>query len=168
MKDALAIGALVWAIATAVGAQSSALPDGSMQALVSEIRALRADVNRVAGASIRSNLLVGRLQLQEQRTITLSRQLASVQQELAGIAQEQSALQDRLQEVDESTSMKQEEREQLHIAVQQQLKQNQRREQHLRQQESSLSAVVADEQARWTDFSSRLDELERTLAVPRR
>jgi chromosome segregation ATPase len=167
MRDAVAIGALLWVVATAAAAQSSAPPDGTMQALVSELRALRADLNRIAGANIRSNLLVGRLQLQEQRTIALSRQLETVQQELAGIAQERSSLEDRLQEVEESTSMKQEEREQLQIALRQQLKQNQRREQQLRQQESSLSGVVADEQARWTDFSSRLDELERTL-IPRR
>jgi DNA repair exonuclease SbcCD ATPase subunit len=169
MRNAAVIALSVLVFAAATAGQSSTPPAGNMEPLVNEIRALRADLNRVAGASIRSQLLVGRLQLQEQRTVTLSRQLDTVQQELAEVTQEKLASEDRLKEVEESTwTEKPEERENLLSALRQQIKQQQRREQQLRQRESSLSALVADEQTRWTDFSSRLDDLERTLIAPRR
>jgi septal ring factor EnvC (AmiA/AmiB activator) len=168
MRNVVVIGAGMALLAAVVSGQAAVPPDGAMRELVTEIRGLRADLNRVAGANIRSQLLVGRLQLQEQRTITLSRQLDTLQQELAAVAQERLAMEDRRKQVDESTTMKVEEREEMQAAVRQQMKQLQRKEQHLRQREASLSAMVADEQARWTDVSSRLDELERSLTGLRR
>ena len=60
------------------GAAPQAAP-GSTDALLAEIKGLRADFNQRLDASIRAQLLVARLQLQEQRITTLSRQLADVQ-----------------------------------------------------------------------------------------
>ena len=37
------------------------------------------------------------------------------------------------------------------------------REHELRNQESELLALVSTEQARWSEFNTRLDELERAL-----
>jgi hypothetical protein len=44
--------------------------------------------------------------------------------------------------------------------------QTQRREQELRAQQTELVSAVNDEQGRWVDFKGRLDELERSLAIP--
>src|SRR4029077_13444243 len=51
----------------------------SSDPLLTEVRALRAELNQAAGASIRTQLLVARLTLQEQRINTISKQLADVQ-----------------------------------------------------------------------------------------
>lgn len=168
MRNLAVVGLCVLVFAAVAAGQGSARQDGSMEALVNEIRALRADLNRVAGASIRSELLVGRLQLQEQRTITLSRQLDSVQQDLAAVAQQRIDAEERLKSLEESTSINPEEREAGIRNFRMIIRDRQRAEQQLRQRESSWSAMVAEEQARWSDFSSRLDELERALNESRR
>jgi septal ring factor EnvC (AmiA/AmiB activator) len=170
MRNLAVVGLCVLVFAAVAAGQGSTRQDGSMEALVNEIRALRADLNRVAGANIRAQLLFGRLQLQEQRTITLSRQLDTIQEQLTKTTAQRAELEDRLKELEESppTQIPLEERQGMERSVRRELTSLQAREQQLRQQQSSLSAAVADEQARWTDFSSRLDELERALIESRR
>ena len=168
MRNVVVIGVAVAACAAVVSGQGATVTDGDMRALVTEIRALRADVNRVAGANIRAQLVFGRLQLQEQRTVTLSRQLDALQQELANVSQQRIDAQERLKSIEESTTIKHEEREDGIRQFRMIIRDRQRAEQALRQRESSLSALVAEEQARWNDFSSRLDELERALIESRR
>jgi len=160
----------VAALAAVVSGQGGARSDADMEALVAEIRSLRADLNRVASANIRAQLLFGRLQLQEQRTITLTRQLENIEEQLVKTSLQRATMEDRLKEIEEggSPNMPIEARQEIERAVRQELKSNQTRVQQLRQQQSSLSALVAEEQTRWTDFSSRLEELERTLISPRR
>ena len=170
MKKIVLIGVAVAALAAVLTGQGTAPEDGSMKALVTEMRALRADLNRVAGASIRAELLVGRLQLQEARTVTLSRQLDDVQLELGKVTQERAREAERLKKLEDGThpDMPRAERVQLERLGRMQLKTYETREQQLRQQVASLSGVITDEQARWTDFNSRLDELERALSDVRR
>jgi septal ring factor EnvC (AmiA/AmiB activator) len=170
MSNVVLIGVGVGALAAGFSGPGTASDDGDMRALVTEIRGLRVDLNRVAGANIRSQLLFGRLQLQEQRTVTLSRQLDTIQEQLAKTVAQRAELEDRLKEMEESprTDMPLEVRQGIERNVRRELTSLQAREQQLRQQQSSLSAAVADEQARWTDFSSRLDELERALIESRR
>lgn len=45
----------------------------------------------------------------------------------------------------------------------QQLADQETREQQLRNQESGLANALSAEQARWSDFNARLDELERAI-----
>jgi hypothetical protein len=42
-------------------------PDATLDELVVEVQALRAEMNQAAAASIRAQLLVGRLQMEDQR-----------------------------------------------------------------------------------------------------
>src|SRR6185503_3038870 len=73
---------------TSIGASRAASSQpasaSSADALLAEVRAIRADLNNVAGSSIRTQLLVARLQLQEQRINTVARQLSDVQAQLLG------------------------------------------------------------------------------------
>ena len=72
-------------IVAALSAQSASAPPAqpsTSDALLAEIKALRADLNQRLDASIRAQLLVARLQVQEQRISTLSRELTDVQQQL--------------------------------------------------------------------------------------
>jgi chromosome segregation ATPase len=101
-----------------------------------ELRGIRADLAETSSASVRSQVLVARLQLQEQRINGLMRQISDVQNQLAGARQqaqgpEGARLQQMIQE--------------------------------LGNQEAELSHQLTMEQARWMEFSDRLDALERSL-----
>jgi chromosome segregation ATPase len=171
MKKIVLICVGVAALAAVLTGQGAAPDDGTMKALVTEIRGLRADLNRVAGASIRAELLVSRLQVQETRTVTLSRQLDDVQRELGTATREQAEAAERLKDLEDGTmraDMPPAERLAVSQELRRVLKGQRTREQQLRQQASSLSGLLAEEQARWTDFNSRLDELERALSDSRR
>jgi hypothetical protein len=166
MRKAVWICVAVAALAAVLSAQGTTSADGTTQALVTELRALRADINRIAGASIRTQLLATRLQLQEQRILTLSRQIDDVQKELSGMGQVRAGLEMQMKQMADHAGggPESDERDRAIEMMKQQLALQQNREYQLRQQESSLSAILADDQARWNDFSSRLDELERSLA----
>ena len=121
--------------------------------LLAEVRALRAELNQAAGASIRTQLLVARLTLQEQRINTISKQLADVQTMRTGndvgvaqMASRQGQIEERL-------------RGQLPSDIRQQLEgevagmkgplgQMRQRSQELLAQESALSGQLASEQSR--------------------
>ena len=78
-----AIGGVIHAQATRAPVDASA-----QDALLTEIRGLRQDINRVMTTNVRAQLLVGRLQLQEQRVFTVGRQLLEVQNLLATVRSE--------------------------------------------------------------------------------
>ncbi len=154
----------------AVVASQGALPTPSAaktssDELLAEVRALRAEINQAASTSIRAQLFVARLQLQEQRVNAVARQLADVQNRLALAQQGQAVMRDRLTATEEGQArLPLEDRSEDEIrALTLQLEQGQSREQELRAQESALSSAAAAEQTRWTDFNDRLDALERSL-----
>ena len=167
MTKAVLVAVAVVALAAVLTGQGQGVApaDRVMQELLVEVKALRSEVNRAAGSSIQAQLLATRLQLQEQRILTVVRQIDDVQKELAGLAQARAAIG---MAVKQSGGDDPREQQPILEMFKQQLEEHQNREQQLRQQESLLAASLAEEQARWTDFSSRLDELERTLTSPRR
>ena len=136
--------------------------------LLAEVRGLRAEIAQAAGASLRMQLLIARLQLQEQRTYTVARQVAEVQELLAKIRQEisqQSAHLERMEEA-ESRVTDENDRRDIREMIQRlkvELEPKQRREQELRTQEGDLLNLLTAEQARWAEFNDRLDSLERSL-----
>jgi hypothetical protein len=140
-------------------------------ALVVEIRGLRADLVQALGANIRAELLVGRLQLQEQRINVLSGQLADTRRALVDVeaGQVRPATEvKRLEEARRDGSLPAGAERDVEIMIPQlkaQLAQAQREEQRLRAQETDLAAQVDAESSRWSFFNERLDEIERTLAA---
>ena len=165
MRTKLAIiGAGIIALVAGTAGQSVTSNDP----LLAEVRALRAELNQAAGASIRTQLLVARLTLQEQRINTVSKQLADVQMMRtgndAGVAQmssRQKQLEDSLRGQMASEMRQQVEREVAGLKGP--LTQMRQRSQELLAQESALSGQLASEQSRWMDFNSRLDEIEREI-----
>jgi chromosome segregation ATPase len=158
-------------IAAVVAGQSVPLAPSATRAslddLLAEVRELRAEIHQAAGASIRTQLLVARLQLQEQRLNAVAQQLADVQNRLASVQQGQAAMRERLTATEESQArLPPEDRSEYQVqTLKRQLEQGQSREQELRAQESALSSRVATERSRWTDFSNQLDTLERSLSA---
>ena len=164
----------VVALSAIVLAQTpSAVAPATLEALLIEVRGLHADVNRAAGTSIRTELLVARLQLQEQRINNIAKQLTDVQaQRIAndsGITQMESSVK-RFGQVVRDSSQTPERRREIEeqlAGMQPALEQMTKRRQELVAQENTLAGQLATEQARWTDFSDRLDQIEREIASRR-
>jgi hypothetical protein len=159
---------LIGVVAAVTGQSARSTPSvatASLDELITEVRELRAEIKQVAGASIRTQLFVARLQLQEQRVNAVARQLADVQNRLASVQQGQAAMIERLAATEEAQDrLPPDDRSDDQIrALKLQLEQGQKREQDLRAQESAASGTLAAEQSRWTDFNVRLDALERSL-----
>ena len=164
---AAAIGLVTIAASQGGAATQAPPPLGAADALLAEVRGLRNDLNQAAGTSIRTQLLVARLQLQEQRTNTVARQLSDVQAQISttGLApmvtrmrQLETMLRGALSQ-EERTSAEQEMTE-LKVAMDD----AQRRTDALAAQEASLSNAFGTEQARWLELSERLDQIERDIA----
>jgi hypothetical protein len=159
-------------IASAQTPRGAEPADAAIAALVTELRAIRGDLADATQRSLRFQLLLARLQLQEQRIGHLDRQRADITKSLmdthamASMFASQSQLLDRGCE----GSVPPEEREACEAqltTLKATMATHQAREQQLRLQEQELLQAIGTEQGRWSDFSSRLDELERTLARPR-
>lgn len=155
-------------IGSVLFAQGTRPLDGSAQdALIAEVRALRAEINQVAGAGIRMQLLVARLQLQEQRVFTVARQLTDAQNALAASRARLAGEQARVRQLEEAASRASGQSrmtfEQAILEAAPQIEQQQRQELGLKARETELLRSVNDAQARWMDFNNRLDALEQSL-----
>src|SRR5688500_5626666 len=95
-KALLTIGVLVVLAATGAAQSTGPASETTLGALLQEIRAMRAEMQRNSTASIRAQLLVARQQLLEQRINMASRDLLQVQGELSGITQAASMLAQQL------------------------------------------------------------------------
>ncbi len=77
------IGLGLFAVGSVTSGHAQTAAPSAMEALLGEVRGLRAEVHQAAGASIRTQLLVARLSLQEQRLNGVAKQLADVQTQRA-------------------------------------------------------------------------------------
>lgn len=147
-------------------AQSTSLDD-----LLAEVRGLRAELNQVSAASIRTQLLTARLQLQEQRIFSAGRQLTEVQAQLATVREEiltGQQMVERLEAVGGSSNVPADQQNPLQLEVARAkavTEQRQARQMELQTQEASLINTLNGEQGRWTEFNGRLDEIERSLST---
>lgn len=142
--------------------------DAVAAALVAEVRALRTELSQAASASLRSQLLVTRIQLQEQRLMHLDRQRSDVTSKRLDVEKMRAMLAGQVKQIQDqaahATDAK--ERESAHFVVEglrSQLQAVQGNEATLRAEEDALLTSISAEQSRWSDFNNRLDELERSL-----
>lgn len=139
--------------------------------LLIEVRALRIAMERSATVGARIQLLVARVQLQEQRIAELSRRAAAVRDELSKIEAAIASTTDDVRRTEiaiertNSPEMRREMEEQLeyHKAK---LRNPEKRRQELLNEESLLSQQMAADQGRWSDVNNQLDDLERSLTLP--
>jgi chromosome segregation ATPase len=141
--------------------QSGAPARTQMDELLAEVRALRADLDRAAAASMRGQLLGMRLQLQEQRISALGRQLSDVQQQLRANAQARSALLGPMKMLTGGDPAKAEEMEAILGPLKQQLAALDKSDGELKAEETSLTGQLHDEQSRWSAFNGQIEEMER-------
>ena len=160
IRTVLGIAALTLIAAAGLSGQSSA---PAADPTLAELRAMRADINERLDANIRVQLLLGRLTLQEQRTNTVVRQLAEVSEKLRTHEQSKGQVEGfkKMFGLDE---MKTEDEDNFFAATfKTQIEQFAKTEAELKQQQTELTATLAQEQARWTAFNAQLGELERML-----
>jgi uncharacterized coiled-coil protein SlyX len=126
-------------------------------ALLAEVRGLRAELNQAVGTSMRTQLLLARLALQEGRINTISNQLVNVRQQLASARLALGPVMEQVKRAQEAGT-------EIDDNLKPLVETMQRSEQGLRDQEAELVVLVSTEQGRWLDFNARIDELERSLA----
>lgn len=139
--------------------------------LLAEVRALRIAMERSATVGARIQLLVARVQLQEQRIAELSRRAVAVRDELSKVeaviasTTDDAKRTERAIERTNSPEIRREMEEQLeyHKAK---LRNPEKRRQELMSEDALLAQQLAADQGRWSDVNSQLDDLERSLALP--
>ena len=159
---------------SAAAAQASAPPASPdvLRALLDEVRGLRAAMERAATVGARIQLLVARVQMQEQRIAEASRRAATIRDEVSGldmqIAQQSSMLK-QFERAGPSNRSADEQREiESMLEMQkQQVVVSEKRRQDLIAEEALLAQQIAADQSRWSDVNNQLDELERSL-TPRK
>jgi hypothetical protein len=166
-------GLITSVLVTVAVAQQPPPPADGLSALVQEVRALRQAVEQMLAANVRVQLLMGRLQLQETRILSLGRQstdieaqLQSLRQEKDGIAMQQKVfafMPDRTEDPKEREEAKRQTE-----ALAERLKEIDARYVALQNEQANIQQTMTTEQNRWGDFNQRLEELERLLATVRR
>lgn len=163
----IAVGAVIVAALSAQPGPAPRAQSAPADPLVAEIRALRADLNQRLDASIRTQLLVARLQVQEQRVTTLTRQLTDVQQRLQNSEHGRAPLEAQLKAFEaaqeNATAEEKKGAEFMFSMLRGQVEQMAKNDEELKRQQLYLSGLIAEEQSRWTAFNARLEELERLL-----
>ena len=159
------------ALGAAAPGQTQPTAASSMDVLLAEVRGLRAEVHQAAGASIRTQLLVARLSLQEQRINGVAKQLTDVQTQRAAIEGPTAQFDQRFQKLEEllrspSTPPEQHRQFEQELESMKLVRTDMRqRLQRLVNQESAFASQLATEQSRWVEFNDRLDQIEREIAA---
>ena len=169
MRSALiAVAGAVVIGAVALSGQAQRGP-ATLDDVVNEIRALRADMKKNAAATTQAQLLTVRLQLQEQRIAVLSTQRNDVSTRLAvetrlrTDAEHQVQVFEEMKTRNEDLDVSRADVEGQEKAFKAMFTMHRDAEQQLRTQDTQLAGEIANEQNRWQDFNNRLDELERSL-----
>jgi len=164
----LALGAVALG---SVASGQARRPDASLDELVVEVQALRAEMNQAAAASIRAQLLVGRLQMEDQRIAGVVRELEAVQADLVANAQARADYAGKLKPLEEAvlgaTSDVREEAEKQLTATKAAAQQTDRRQQLLKRREGALAKELQEDQARWQDINARLENFEQSIQAGR-
>jgi hypothetical protein len=156
--------------ATLVTGQTPATParPAWMDDLVAEVRGLRTDIQQLADSSVRAQLLVARLQVQEQRIAGIARQLADTEEQISKMdAARNPMLARMLKNFEAETPADPDEAEFVGL-LKGQLEKIQNSDPALKERQAALSRLLADEQARWLGFNTQLEDMERRITPPRR
>ena len=137
--------------------------------LLTEVRALRTELKQASAASMRMQLLVARLSLQEQRIAALNRQYTEVRDQLANARQERNAIAEQVKQMTTAIQAiavppEQQRDMELEIAsLKSRSTEQEQRERQLQADFDQISATISSEQNRWLELNQRLDDLERSL-----
>lgn len=168
LAGAVALGGL-----TVMAAQGNKPQQGEeiLPQLLIEVRGLRAALEQMATAGPRVQLVLGRVQLQEQRIASQIRRLDAVRQTLVPAQQGLEPLERKASELEEALrrgaspygpeGLHQAQAELKELKAEVALRRTE--VQRLTAEETFLTQDIAAEQSRWSDFNQRLEELDRAL-----
>ena len=142
----------------------------SLQALVTEIHQLRLAVERTGAATPKIQITMQRLQLQEQKVMRISDQLAELRKQITAVSGRNNlviAVQNLNAQIDQEqdAAHKKALQEQLH-GITAMVEEQGRMLQQLRTQEAELAGSLRLEQAKAEELSDHLTALERSLDAP--
>lgn len=143
----------------------------TMDDVLNELRALRAELKESSAASLRAQLLVARLQLQEQRINTVWRQLSEVDDKLQANEQGRGAPEQVLKLMGvEPGGEPPKEMGPIVEMFRNQLAANAKTDSDLKLRQTELMQLMTQEQSQWSILNAQLEALEKavTAITPRR
>jgi hypothetical protein len=148
--------------------QAVSTDTAAVQALTTEIRALRTELAESARTSLRLQLLTARIQAQEQRIIYLDRQRGEAATRRVNLEQARNevAAQTRRFSATELSALPNDERREFEAVMsdaKRRLADQDRLLQQAQVDENDAVNALSQEQSRWGDLNTRLEGLERTL-----
>lgn len=150
---------------SAAFAQTTAVSEQKFDELISEVRQLRLEVQRLNASAQRVQLLLKRLRTQQEQVTRLTQQLSEARDQLNQIRLDQSQFSAIIEstEKQKAAGLKGEEDLKAISAEKDALKQ---REQIVMQRELQLSSELQAESATLNDLKTRLDKLEQEIVTP--
>ena len=154
--------------AVALSGQAQRQP-ASLDDVVNELRALRAELRQTSGGSTRMQVLIARLGAQEQRIGILVGQRANITPRLIEATRQREELESQVKRLEDMNTrhlpseVPPADLEGMLENFRNTLTHFRDAERQLRAQDDQLGAQIANEQNRWLDFNSRLDDLERSF-----
>jgi hypothetical protein len=138
----------------------------TMDDILNELRALRAELRESSAASLRGQLLVARLQLQEQRITTVWRQLSEVEDKLQANEKNRAMPEHmfKLMGVEPGAEPPKEMGLVLEM-FKKQMAAGEKTDSDLKLRQTELMQLLTEEQSRWTAFNAQLEALESALAA---
>jgi chromosome segregation ATPase len=166
MMKQVVIAAIVFTTAGLVHGQAPApsTRQASMDDLLAELRALRADMQQRTETSIRAQLLVARLQVQEQRVAAVAKDVAQVEEQMRALEGARNpALTQMIKNMEEPSGDA--DAASLFAGVKAQLEKIENGDPVLKERHAGLTRQLSEEQARWAAFNAQLEALENQLAT---
>ena len=164
------IAILVVAVTGGVTGQPRPAPSraATLDDLLEELRAFRSESRDSSATSLRAQLLLARLQLQEQRVNTIWRQLSEVEDKLQVTEKEGAAPEHifKLMGVQPGTEPP------AHLApvidmFKTQMAAAEKANTDLKQRQAELTQLITNEQSRWTTLNAEIEALEKALTAVR-
>jgi chromosome segregation ATPase len=163
MKNCLIAAVLLLGPVSLASAQPPPAPRAAtLDDVVAEVRALRADMQRMQEAGVRAQLLVARLQVQEQRIAGIAKDLAQTEEQIRGLEAARNPFTEAMLK-DLSKEPAKPEESGFTALLKAQLEKLQNGDPVLKERQASLTQLLAEEQARWAAFNAQLETLEREL-----
>jgi hypothetical protein len=169
-KKSLAVAMIAILVVAVTGVTGQQRPAPARAAtlddLLEELRAFRSELRDSSATSLRSQLLLARLQLQEQRVNTIWRQLAEVDDKLQATEKEGAAPDHvlKLMGVEPGAVPP------AHLApviemFKSQMAAAEKANTELKQRQADLTQLMTNEQSRWTTLNAEIEALERALTA---
>jgi DNA repair exonuclease SbcCD ATPase subunit len=163
------IAILVVAVTGAVTGQQRPAPSraATLDDLLEELRAFRSELRESSATSLRGQLLLARLQLQEQRVNTIWRQLSEVEDKLQSTEKEGAAPEHVLNLGVQPGTDPPAQMAPVIEMFKTQMAAAERANTDLKQRQAELTQLMTNEQSRWTTLNAEIEALEKALTAVR-